>query len=233
MTKKRDLEMELAILYRVAQTVHSVELDDVLGEIVLIATSVTGGDSCLIYLHDQKNHELILRASKNPHSDLLTKITLRVGEGITGWVAQEKTPVAISEDAYTDKRFKLFNSLPEDTYEAFLSVPMLVKRRVVGVINVQHKHVHAHTETEILLLSAIGKLVGGAVENARLIEETLSLKEALEVRKSIEKAKGLLMKHKKMDEQEAYHFLQQQSMQSRTSIKEICDAILLAEKIMA
>lgn len=208
MTRKRDLELELATLYQVAETVYSLELDEVLKEIVRIATEVTGGDSCLIYLFDQKNHELILRASKNSHPDLLTQIKLRVGEGITGWVAQEKTPVAISRKAQTDKRFKLFHNLPEDTYEAFLSVPILVKRTLVGVINIQHKNVHEHSETEILLLRAIGKLVGGAVRNAELIEETLSLKEALEIRKSIEKAKGLLMKHKHLGEQEAYHFLQ-------------------------
>jgi signal transduction protein with GAF and PtsI domain len=232
MTNTRNLKMELAILYRVSETVHSVELNDVLQEIVDIAIEVTGGDSCLIYLHNQKNHELILRASKNPHPELLAQIKLHVGEGITGWVAKEKKPVAIASDAHLDKRFKLFHNLPEDRYEAFLSVPMLVKNDVVGVINIQHKKIHTHSETEITLLSAIGKLVGGAVENAHLIEETLSLKEALEVRKSIEKAKGLLMKHKHMDEQDAYHFLQQQSMKSRTSIKEICDAIILAEKIL-
>ena len=232
MTKKRDLEMELGMLYRVAQTVHSLELDQLLEEIVAIAIEVTQGDSCLIYLLDPKSQELILRASKNPHQELLTQIKLHVGEGITGWVAQEKTAVVIARNSHADKRFKLFHNLPEDAFEAFLSVPILAKQHIIGVINIQHKEPHEHSETEVLLLTAIGKLVGGAVENARLIEETLSLKEALEVRKCIEKAKGLLMKHKGMEEQAAYHFLQQQSMSSRKSIKEICDAIILAEKIL-
>lgn len=233
MTGKRDFETELSILYRVAGAVHSLELTEVLQEIVSIAIDVTKGDSCLIYLLDEKSHELILRASKNPHPELLTQIKLHVGEGITGWVAKEKTPVAIAKHAATDHRFKVFHTLPEDSYEAFLSVPILVKQKVVGVINVQHKKIHDHSQTEILLLAAIGKLVGGAVENARLIEETLSLKEAIEVRKSIERAKGLLMKQKKLSEQDAYQFLQQQSMITRKSIKEIADAIILAAKILA
>ena len=76
--------------------------------------------------------------------------------------------------------------MPEDKFEAFLSVPIINKRGVVGVINVQHEKPHTHTETEINLLSAMDKLVGGAVENALLVEETLELKDALELRKLME-----------------------------------------------
>ena len=76
--------------------------------------------------------------------------------------------------------------MPEDKFEAFLSVPIINKRGVAGVINVQHEKQHTHTEAEINLLSAMGKLVGGAVENALLVEETLELKDALELRKLME-----------------------------------------------
>ena len=165
-----ELRTELNFLYRVAGSVHSLEIDELLQEIVAVAAKITKSDSCLIYIFDSKNQELILRASQNPHADLLKKIKLKLGEGITGWVAKEKKPVAISQGAHTDLRFKFFQSLPEDLYEAFLSVPILNKRGIVGVINVQHKNWHEHTLTEIKLLSAIGKLVGGAIENALLIE---------------------------------------------------------------
>ena len=135
------------------------------------------------------------------------------------------------KEAYKDRRFKFFKELPEDRYEAFLSVPILNKRGVVGVINVQHKVSHVHSETEINLLAAIGKLVGGAVENALLIEETLELKEALVLRKLIEKAKGILMQRKKISEKEAYRLMQKQSMQSRKSLKELAEAVILAEEL--
>jgi len=145
-------------------------------------------------------------------------------------VAKNEKPVAISRGARNDPRFKLFRSLPEDKFEAFLSVPIINKRGVVGVINVQHKKPHKHTETEINLLSAMGKLVGGAVENALLVEETLELKEILELRKLVEKAKGILMKRRQISEEDAYRILQKESMDSRRSLKEVTEAILLAEK---
>lgn len=227
-----DLKKELDILYRVTSTVHSLELDEVLAEIVRIATEVTGGDSCLVYVLDTKSETLILRASKNRHDKLLQKITMKMGEGITGWVARESKPVAIMEGAHKDPRFKYFRNLPEDSYEAFLSVPIVTKKSVVGVINIQHRKTHNYSQKEINLLSAIGKLVGGAVENALLIEETLELKDALELRKTIDKAKGILMTRRGLSEVDAFRFLQTESMNRRTSLKEVCEAILLADKLL-
>ena len=84
---------------------------------------------------------------------------------------------------------------------------------------------------EINLLAAIGKLVGGVVENALLIEETLSLKEALELRKVVEKAKGIIMKRRNIGEDEAYAILQKESMDTRKSLKEVAEAILLIDKL--
>src|SRR4030042_4385925 len=140
-----ELKKELNLLYRVAQNVHSLEIDDLLNEVVKIANEVCRGDSCLIYVLDLKSGELVLRASKNPHPDLLRKIKIRLGEGITGWVAKEKKPIAISSGAGKEPRFKFFRSLPEDGFEAFLSVPIVDKHGVAGVINVQHEKKHKHT----------------------------------------------------------------------------------------
>jgi len=229
--KLKELKNELSFLYKVTSSLHSLELEELLNEIVKIAILVTKGDSCLIYVLDPKKNDLILRASKNPYPDLLRKIKMKVGIGITGWVAKEKKPVAITSGANKDSRFKLFRSLPEDKFEAFLSVPILDKHGVSGVINIQHKTKHKHSSMEINLLSAIGKLVGGALENALLVEESIVLKEALELRKLVEKAKGILMKKAAVDEDEAYKRLQKESMNKRKSLKEISEAIVLAEKL--
>lgn len=229
--KNKELIKELFFLYKVAQSVHSLEIDKLLKEIVKLATQISKADSCLIYVLDKKSQELTLRASKNPHPDLLQKIHMKLGEGITGWVAKEIRPVAISTGAAKDTRFKYFRSLPEDRFEAFLSVPIVDKHGVAGVINVQHKKKHSHSPMEINLLSAIGKLVGGAVENALLVEESLVLKEALEVRKLIEKAKGILMKKKSLSEDEAYRILQKESMDTRKNLKEVAEAVILANKL--
>src|SRR5438094_7807165 len=117
---------ELRILHQISQSISStLNLDQVLRQIVDLVIDVTRGDACLIYLLDETGDNLVLRASKNPHPRLIGKIGMRVGEGITGWVAQEVEPVAIARHASKDTRFKVFHTLPEDKYEAFLSVPIV------------------------------------------------------------------------------------------------------------
>lgn len=226
-----NIKKELRLLYRVTAAVHSLSLTDVLHEIVLVVDELLAADSILIYLFNSQKKSLILRASKNPHDELIDSITMKLGEGITGWVARHKQAVALPKNASSDPRFKYFHSLPEDRYEAFLSVPILTKHGVIGVINAQHKKSHHYSEMEITLLSAVGKLVGTAVENAQLIEETLELKEALELRKLVEKAKGILMKRKSISEAEAYALMQKESMDRRKSLKDIADAIIITERL--
>src|SRR6186713_234251 len=164
---------ELRILHQISSTISStLDLDEVLHQIIGLVIQVTRGDSCLLYLLDETEDFLILRASKNPHPRLIGRISVKLGEGITGWVAQESQQVAIARHASRDSRFKFFNNLPEDKFEAFLSVPIIATGRVVGVINVQHRKAHRHTEDEKTLLSIIGLQVGSAIRNARLFEET-------------------------------------------------------------
>ncbi len=165
----RDKTREADILHRISETVNgNLDLDAVLREIVEIAVEVTKADSCLIYLLTPRRDELILRASKNPHPKLIGRIRLGLGEGITGWVAQHGRPVVIAGNAGDDPRFKLFHNLPEDRQQAFLSVPIIVMREVIGVINVQHKHAHRHHPDEVALMTTMGRQVGGAIETARL-----------------------------------------------------------------
>jgi signal transduction protein with GAF and PtsI domain len=164
---------EIDILRKVVEiTNSSLELNHILNEIVKEVTQVTKADSVFVYLFDDKKDNLILMASKTPHKKELGKVNLRAGEGITGWVAQENKIVAITKNAYADKRFKGFDVLPEDRYEAFLSVPVMNKGNTIGVVNVQHKSAHEYEENTINLISLIAKQIGGVIENSRLYEDT-------------------------------------------------------------
>ena len=145
----------------------------------------------------------MLRASKTPHPDVVDRLTLRVGEGITGWVAEHRQPVAVGRHAFEDPRFQTFNELPEDRYEAFLSVPVLSRGKLVGVINVQHRQPHEHSRREIQLISTIGFLVGAEIEMARLEIENAQLSERLETRKVVDRAKGILQRDLGLTEEEA------------------------------
>ncbi len=164
---------ELRALRSIVEITNSEpDLNLVLGEVVKIVTEFTKADSVFIYLLDNTEKNLVLMASKTPHQKELGSVTLKVGEGITGWVAQESRPVAISKNAYQDKRFKTFDVLPEDRYEAFLSVPIVRNKDTVGVINMQHRRSHEYTDETIGLISLIAKQISGTIDNAKLYDET-------------------------------------------------------------
>ncbi|MGH7208298.1 MAG: GAF domain-containing protein [Nitrospiraceae bacterium] len=168
----REKTREADVLHRISESISStLDLEAVLKHIVEVVVEVTKADACLLYLLSESQEELILRASKNPHPKLIGRITIGLGEGITGWVARERTRVVIPSNASDDPRFKFFHNLPEDRYQAFVSVPILAKKEVVGVINVQHKRPRRYRSDELALLSTIATQVGGAIENARLYAE--------------------------------------------------------------
>jgi signal transduction protein with GAF and PtsI domain len=163
---------EVEVLHRISESISStLDLESVLKHIVDMVVEVTRADACLLYLLSDSREELILSASKNPHPKLIGRITIGLGEGITGWVARERTRVVIPSNASDDPRFKFFHNLPEDRYQAFVSVPIMAKKEVVGVINVQHKRPRRYRLDELALLSTIANQVGGAIENARLYAE--------------------------------------------------------------
>jgi len=221
---------ELKILYEIIGTIsYNLDLKDVLERIVEIVTSATKADSCFLYLVNDK--ELILRASKNPHPKDIGNVRLKIGEGITGWVAEKQELVSLGRKAYEDERFKFFNNLPEDKYEAFLSAPIIYKDKLLGVINVQHKRARKYKAAEIALIETVARATGGAIENARLFTETEALKDALESRKLIEKAKGVLMKDLAVSEEEAYRLLHKKSMDKRISMKEVAKAVILSNEL--
>ena len=222
---KAVIEKVIETLNEIAWVVGSaVELEEVLGKIVKVIVKVTGGDACLLYLYDEDKNELKLKASNTTDPGIMEKIRMRLGEGITGWVARERKAVAIPAEAYRDPRFKFFNELPEDRYEAFLSAPMVSQGKFVGVVNVQHKKAYEHSPHEIALFSAVVQQVGSVIENARLHE-------LLETRKLVERAKGLLMRDKGISEPEAFRLIQREAMNTRRSMRDIANAVIIAANI--
>jgi uroporphyrinogen-III synthase len=152
-------EQELRLLQKISRClVREMSLQDALHGVVDLVVEFMECDSCLLYLLD--HNELVLRASNNPQSVTVGSVKLALNEGLTGWVAREKRLLAISREAYHDPRFKFFSDLPEDTFEAFLSAPVLSRSGVEGVINVQHRQPHSHTGFEMELLTTFGEQVG-------------------------------------------------------------------------
>jgi uroporphyrinogen-III synthase len=173
-----------------------------------------------------------------PHQSDLGNIRLKIGEGVTGWVVEHRSVVALSSNAAADRRFKRLQALVEDTYEAFLSVPLVSGGEVIGVINVHHREPHHHTSDEIALLTFVGEQMGGAItksflaeENVRLQEETAEMRRQLETRKIVERAKGILQMRHNLTEEEAYLRLRNESRRLRRPMRELAEAIILSEDL--
>jgi signal transduction protein with GAF and PtsI domain len=160
-------EQQLRLFQKISRfMVAENSLQEVLRGVVSLIVEFTQCDSCLVYLLD--NDQLVLCASNTPHPSTIGKVRLRLNEGLTGWVARERRLLAIPREAYKDSRFKVFGELPEDTYEAFLSAPVIARNRVVGVINVQHRLPHQHTGGEMEVLTTVGEQVGCVLVLARM-----------------------------------------------------------------
>lgn len=165
----------LALLHHISSIVSSdLDVESILNQVVTLTATVTHSDATLVYLIDQTTNEMVLRASQLPHDAEIGKVRMKMGEGITGWVASHKSVIALARNASSDERFKPVGSLQEDGYQAFLSVPMIDGGETVGVINVHHKQPHQHSCDEVALVTFIGEQVRGVIAKARLTERSQS-----------------------------------------------------------
>ncbi len=220
----------LDILHEISSRIALADpLHLVLERILNFACAVIPCDSCFVYTVE--GDKLLLRASKNPHAEVVDKLNVEVGQGVTGWVAQHRESVALSQHASLDPRFTPFAALPEDAFEAMLCTPLMCASRVVGVITVQHRHTYVHTDLQKRLLATLGIVVGAEIERARLETENSELSNRLETRKVVDRAKGILQRDLHLTEDEAYRTLQKESRQRRRTMRDIADAILLSDEL--
>ena len=147
-------EQQLRLFQKISRMmVRDLSLQEVLHGVVSLVTEFMECDSCLVYLLD--GDHLVLCASNTPGDASVGNVSMKLTEGLTGWVARERRLLAISREAYRDSRFKFFRDLPEDTFEAFLSAPVIARNKVVGVVNVQHRAAHQHMASN----ATFGKVV--------------------------------------------------------------------------
>jgi two-component sensor histidine kinase len=159
---------EVEALRRVGEATGSaLDLEEMLKITADVAIRVTGTDSCQVYIYDKTRDELVLRAADESAQSMIGKIRLKLGEGITGWVARERKHVAVIQNAAQDHRFKYFPEIHEEQFESILSVPLVAKNDMLGVINVRTRKAHTYTKSQVRLLSGIASQVAGAIEKTR------------------------------------------------------------------
>jgi uroporphyrinogen-III synthase len=222
--------VDIDALHEIGERIAAADpLHTVLKLVVDFASAVVKSDSCFVYVID--GNDLVLRASRNPHTEVVGRLKLRMGQGITGWVAEHKKPVAISSGASQDPRFQSVQGLPEDSFEVFLSVPIVCRDKLVGVINLQHREPHTYSRQEIRLISTVGFLVGHEIELVRLEAANLRFSELAEARQLVENAGAILQRNLQISAQEASSVMQRESRGRRQSMMRIAEAILIVDEI--
>lgn len=205
-------------------------LEDMLKLIVTLTANVMKAKICALWLLDEASQQLKIRATQAMSQEYLKERSIKVGEGIVGLVAKEKKPIVIL-DVLNDPRYKEKKLAQKEGLVSMISVPMIEKNRVIGVVNCYTTAAYKFTKGDIDLLSAVANQSAVAIENTELIVKTKVIQEELESRKKVEKAKGILMKEQGILEEDAYNLIRKSSMDKRVPMKDIAEAIILSYEV--
>jgi NAD+ synthetase len=202
-------------------------LEDILRLIVMVTAEVMNSSVCSLWLLDEREGVLRLRATQSINSDYLKERVLKVGEGVVGKVVAENKPY-IAPNVLSDPYYKEKELARSMSLVSMISVPMRVKDHVIGVINCYTSHPHVFSDLQMNLFTAVANQAAVAIENTELMVKTKVIQEELENRKLIERAKDLIMKRFGLPGDEAYRWLQKRSMNTRKSMRQVAEAVLLA-----
>jgi len=228
MTKTtRTLRKDIETLGKVSSTIVSeMYLEDILKIIVAMTAEVMGSKVCSLMLLNEKGDELKLAATQSLSKEYINKPNVKVGQSISGKAVSDKKPIMVI-DVKKDKNYMFPETAKKETLCSMLAVPLMVKGKAIGVLNCYTSKKHKFTSREIKLVSAVGNQAAIAIQNRKLAEEKESLTTKLEERKFVERAKGIMMKKECISEDEAYRKMRKQSMDSRRSMKEIAEAVIM------
>ena len=230
-TKTISHAKQFEALSKVSKTItSSLYLEDILKLVVTVTAEIMNSKICSLSLLDEKTNTLILKATQSMSEAYNKKTPLKVGEGIAGKVALENKPIAVY-DISKEPEYKYKDIAKREGLKSLLSVPLAVKGRVIGVLNSYTSKPHKFINEEIDILTTVANQAAIVIENSELMVKTKVVQEELETRKIVEKAKGILMKGQGFSEEEAFKKIQRQSMDSRRSMREIAEAIILIENM--
>jgi len=208
-------------------------LEDILKLIVMVTAKVTGVEICSLWLIDESEtpKKIRLKATQAIAPDYLKDRSLALDEGVVGFVVTHNQPLII-RDVSTEPRFKEKEMAKKLGLVSMVSVPLQVKdEKVIGVLNCFTAEPHEFSDTEVYLITAVANQAAVAILNTELMVKTKVIREELETRKLVERAKEVLMHRRKMDGNEAFRWIQKRSMDSRKSMRRVAEAVLLSEEL--
>lgn len=165
-----DADREVALLLDiVAATGSGPAVEPVAAAVARLITAATASDVCFVHVLDDSGESLTLAGATPPFDECIGQVQLRLGEGISGWVARNRDPVVITSGKEEDPRYVPIAALRGSDFTSMASVPMETGLGgLVGVLNVHTVARREFTERDIQLLLAIGRLTAGALDQARV-----------------------------------------------------------------
>ena len=205
-------------------------LEELLRLIVNVTAEVTNSKISSLMLLDPEKNELVVRATQSISESYNRKPNIKSGVGIAGLVAKDNKPITVL-DVRVDARYLNRDIAKSEGLVSLASVPLSVKGRVIGVLNCYTPKKHIFTKHELEVLATLANQASVAIENAELTLRAQSAEEALNTRKLVERAKDILSQEANILPSEAYRLIQKQSMDSRKTMREIAEAIILAKDV--
>ncbi len=144
-----------------------------------VVTEATGSDVCFVHLVDEERQRVVLAGATPPFDEVVGSVELAIGEGVAGWVALHAEP-AIIPDKWTDRRYRYIPALRGEDFVSLVSVPMVARGRVVGVLNVHSRDERTYGPHDLALLTGVASLVARSIEKARLYQRLAEREEVLE-----------------------------------------------------
>lgn len=221
----------IGALAKISEAITSdLYLEDILKLIVSVTAEAMGSKICSLMLLNKTGRELEVKATQSVSEEYNKKPNLKIGEGIAGEVVKEGKPITVP-DVRKDHRYINRDIARKEKLCSLLCVPLTFKGRIIGTLNSYTSQPHKFSKNEINILKSIANQAAIVIENFRLVVESKVIKEELESRKAVERAKGILMKQEGLSEQEAYKRIRKYSMDNRKSMREISEAIILSEEM--
>ncbi|MDD5454316.1 MAG: GAF domain-containing protein [Candidatus Ratteibacteria bacterium] len=227
----KELEKKLKALSQISFAITSQRYtEDILKLIVTLTAEAMGFKICSLMFLDPKKGELSIKATQSVSGRYLKKPPIKPGEGVAGKVVKENKPY-ISSDVRNDPLYINREVAKAEGLCSLLSLPLSVKGSVIGVLNFYTSEKHEFTSSEINILESIANQAAIVIDNWRLMLETEVMKEELQTRKRVEKAKGILMKEEGLTEDAAYNLMRKYSMKTRKQMKEIAESIIVSYEV--
>ena len=233
-TKNKNYQIylkQIEAISKVANLITSgLYLEELLRLIVNVTADIMNSKISSLMLLDPNTKELAIKATQSVSKEYNLKPNIKLGQGIIGQVASTNKPICVP-DVREDERYLNRDIAKRMGLCSLASVPLAVKGRVIGVLNCYTSKKHKFSKQELDVLTALANQAAVAIENAELDLRARSAEEALTTRKLVERAKEILSEDANILPSEAYRLIQKQSMDSRKTMREIAESVILAREI--